>query len=201
MNKSRDADELHATAGVVLRPEAVADASFLRAVYASAREEELDRTGWSGAERQQFLDQQFRAMCVGYREAFPHAEFAIVLLDGTPVGRLVVQRSACEVRVVDLAILPAYRNRGIGRLLLERLCAEAAAAGKPVRLRSDCQSRAGRLYARLGFRAFEATPLTEHWQWDGPDCVPGAPTGSAVGGEPPREGQAVEERDRLKSAS
>ena len=52
---------------------------------------------------------------------------------------------------MDIALLPAYRNAGIGSALLHALMAEAAQAGKPVRIHVEKQNPALRLYTRLGF--------------------------------------------------
>jgi len=57
--------------------------------------------------------------------------------------------------VVDLALLPADRNAGIGMFLMRQVCAEAAQAGKPVRLSVLKNSRAVRWYERLGFAKTE----------------------------------------------
>jgi GNAT superfamily N-acetyltransferase len=56
---------------------------------------------------------------------------------GRPAGRrLYVAREGDEIRIIDIALLPDYCNRGIGTTLLRGLQSEAAAAGKP-RLRSS----------------------------------------------------------------
>jgi predicted GNAT family acetyltransferase len=75
----------------------------------------------------------------------------VIVVDGQPVGRLYVARWAEEIRVVDIAVLPEYRNRGIGSALLRDLMAEAAAAGKPLSIHVERFNPAVRLYARLGF--------------------------------------------------
>jgi ribosomal protein S18 acetylase RimI-like enzyme len=62
-----------------------------------------------------------------------------------------VLRAPGEIRVVDLALLPPWRGRGIGGRLLRELLAEAAAAGLPVRVHVERTNPALRLYARLGF--------------------------------------------------
>lgn len=60
------------------------------------------------------------------------------LQDGRPIGGItahVLPMTRCEAKelfIYDLAVTPAHRRRGIGRLLVETLCREAAAAGVPV---------------------------------------------------------------------
>jgi len=52
---------------------------------------------------------------------------------------------------VDIAVLPPYRNAGIGTAILHDPLAEAAIAQKPVRIHVEKFNPALRLYERLGF--------------------------------------------------
>jgi len=52
---------------------------------------------------------------------------------------------------VDIAVLPPYRNAGIGTAILRDPLADAAAAQKPVRIHVEKFNPALRLYERLGF--------------------------------------------------
>jgi hypothetical protein len=54
----------------------------------------------------------------------------------TPAGQRDVMRAGEEIRIADIALLPACCNRGVGTTLLRGLQSEAAAAGKP-RLRAS----------------------------------------------------------------
>jgi ribosomal protein S18 acetylase RimI-like enzyme len=65
-----------------------------------------------------------------------------------------VSRSA-EIRVVDVALLPAARGRGIGTALLRDLLAEGARTGKKVSIHVERFNRALGLYRRLGFGEVE----------------------------------------------
>lgn len=58
----------------------------------------------------------------------------MIVSDRQSVGRLYVSRWPEEIRVVDIALLPDFCNRGIGTTLLQRLQAEAQASGKPLRI-------------------------------------------------------------------
>ena len=64
-------------------------------------------------------------------------------------------RTDDELRIVDIALLPQWCNRGIGSALVTALQGEAAAAGKPLRIHVERFNPALRLYERLGFRQIE----------------------------------------------
>ena len=96
---------------------------------------------------------------------YPAGEFLIISLDERAIGRMVLNRTADEIRVVDLALLPAHRNAGIGTLLMRRVCADAAQARKPVRLCVLKNSGAVLWYERLGFAKTEESGLYDEMEW------------------------------------
>jgi ribosomal protein S18 acetylase RimI-like enzyme len=55
------------------------------------------------------------------------------------------------MRIIDIALLPAWRGRGIGGRLLRGLQEEAAAGSKPLTIHVERMNPALRLYERLGF--------------------------------------------------
>jgi GNAT superfamily N-acetyltransferase len=140
---------------VALRPVAADDRSFLLSVYASTRAEELALVDWSDVEKDAFVRGQFEAQDAYYREYYPGATFDVVELDGCPAGRLYVDRWESEIRIVDISLLPEYRGRGVGSVLLRRILAEGAESGKKVSIHVERFNRALALYARLGFVAVE----------------------------------------------
>ena len=86
-----------------------------------------------------------------YRLASPTAEELVVLVDGVPVGRLFVDRADAAISILDIALLPEQRGRGIGTRVIEGLQVEASRSGAHVRLQVEHGNAARRLYARLGF--------------------------------------------------
>lgn len=136
---------------VTFRPIETADREFLSAVYASTREEEMARVDWDEKQKAAFLEMQFSAQHLYYQENYTDTDFLIVIFDGRAVGRLYIARWPDEVRVVDLALLPEFRNKGIGTGILQNVLEEAAVAGKPVRIHVECFNPALQLYRRLGF--------------------------------------------------
>ncbi len=148
-----------------LRSERPGDEPFLREVYGSTRQEELEASGLPLAMRAAFLDLQFKAQQQGYRSAFPQAEFHVILLGHQPVGRMAVNRAAGELRLIDIALLPEHRNQGIGTALIQKLSTEAAAAGQPLRLSVVKGQRAVHLYHRLGFAKTGESGWRDLMEW------------------------------------
>ncbi|MEE8602110.1 GNAT family N-acetyltransferase [Euzebya tangerina] len=140
------------------RPVAAHDRSFLAQVYASTRTSELDRTPWTPQQKQAFLTQQFEAQDDHYRTHYGDAEWSVLLVDAEPVGRLYLDRRAEEFRIIDIAILPEHRGRGIGTRVLRAVIDEAEHAGVPVSIHVEAANPAMRLYERLGFEAVEDRP-------------------------------------------
>jgi ribosomal protein S18 acetylase RimI-like enzyme len=141
-----------------LRPARPEDQAFLFELYASTRAEEMAAWGLDASQQELFLKLQFTAQQQSYQAQFPESTHQIICLEGQPVGRLIVNRTQNEIRLVDIALLPPNRNRGLGTQLIENLLAEAKAAGKPVRLHVLAGSPALALYRRLGFSIIQETP-------------------------------------------
>jgi ribosomal protein S18 acetylase RimI-like enzyme len=141
---------------VTLRPIREEDRDFLRRLYASTREEELAQvTDWTREQKEAFLTHQFEAQHHHYQTHYGGASFDVILDDGDPIGRLYVSRWEREIRVVDIALLPTARGRGIGTTLLGDLLAEGARTGKKVSIHVERFNRALGLYRRLGFAEVE----------------------------------------------
>ena len=134
-----------------LRPETAEDREFLFALYASTREEELRGLPWAAEQRNAFLRSQFEAQTYHYRTWYPDAAFQLILLEGIPVGRLCLLSDANQIRLIDIALLPAYRGKGVGSEIFTGMLADADKAALPVILHVERSNRAQRLYRRYGF--------------------------------------------------
>lgn len=136
---------------LILRSVVPSDEAFLFELYASTRKEELDAWGWDDVQRKAFLEMQFRAQYMSYRAQFPNADHQIILEGDRPIGRVMVNRTDDEFRLIDVALLSEFRGTGIGTQLVRTLVDEASLAGKPLRLQVMRTNPAARLYRRLGF--------------------------------------------------
>ena len=142
-----------AQAGLTFRPIADADLPFLARLYASTRMEELAVTGWSDVQKTSFLQSQFNAQHAHYQKHFTGSDFFVIEQGAQAVGRLYLARWKSEHRIVDIALIPAHRGRGLGTAILSDLLDEAAAVGKAVSIHVEKFNPAMSLYRRLGFVA------------------------------------------------
>ncbi len=142
---------LEALRGVSLRRVRDGDEDFLLRLYAETRADEMDVLPWAPADKDAFVRMQFRAQQTYYQTYSPSADFLVIEKDGAPIGRLYLQHSADEVRIVDISLLAGFRGSSIGTHLIREVLHDAADAGKPVRLHVERFNRALTLYSRLGF--------------------------------------------------
>ncbi len=137
---------------IELRPITDADRELLLRIYASTRADELTLAPWTDEQKRVFLLSQFEMQHSHYVASYPGASFDVVLVDGEPAGRLYAHRRADEIRIVDIALLPGHRGRGIGGRLLAALIDEAERASRTLTVHVLRGNPARRLYERLGFR-------------------------------------------------
>lgn len=141
-----------ALVGLCRRPVIPGDEPFLLVLYASTREEELALVEWAPGMLDAFLRQQFHAQQTHYRSYFPSGEHELVLRGDRPIGRIYLERSDEKLHLLDIALLPDERGRGVGSALMHELIAEAQRRELPVTLHVySLDTRVLRWYEGLGF--------------------------------------------------
>lgn len=143
------------TPGVTLRTITDQDHGFLSALYAHSRAAEMALVDWPEQAKRDFLQQQFDLQHAYYVANYPGADFLVVELDGARAGRIYVYRSPGDIRLMDIALLPELRGRGIGSGLLAELIEESERSGSSITLHVEADNPAVRLYQRLGFEHLE----------------------------------------------
>jgi GNAT superfamily N-acetyltransferase len=138
-------------ANITLRPVGPDDQDFLIEVYGSTRAEELALVPWTDEQRQAFVRHQFTAQQDHYLKTYPSASHDIILSNDRRVGRLYAARLDHEIRIIDITLLPAERNVGIGSYLIKQLLDEANRTGKLTRIYVEDFNPSLRLFERFGF--------------------------------------------------
>ncbi|ARU60746.1 hypothetical protein CBW65_06325 [Tumebacillus avium] len=149
-------------------PARLEDDLFLFQLYAETRSAEMQALGWDDAMQQSFLHMQWKAQSQSYALQYPDAEHSILNFRNLPIGRVIVDRSRSETRLVDLTLLAASRNQGIGTGILQELLEEATKANQPLRLSVLKTNPAQTLYTRLGFVKTGENELYNFMEWSQP---------------------------------
>lgn len=136
---------------VALRPATPADEEFLFALFISSRD--YDVAIFPEPQRTALMRMQFCGQYQTYTQRYPVAEHSILSFDGSDAGRVWVAETEDSIAILDIAILPAYRNRGIGAHVYRDLIAKAQTAGKPLHATVSTSNPGSlRFHERLGFQ-------------------------------------------------
>lgn len=153
-------------ASLRLRPVTTDDNPFLLSVYTSTRATELAQVQWQPGQQEAFIAWQFEMQRREYDARFPEPDYNVIEIDGQPAGRIWIGRSEDEIRLLDIALLPEFQNRGAGTILLNRLIDEAKATNKRLRhMVFVLNNNADRFYLRLGFVEIEDIGGYKHMEW------------------------------------
>jgi len=152
---------------IELRPATDADQPFLQRLYASTRGTDLRLYGCDHITEAFLVGVQFKAQQSCYRKRYPDAELTVIVERERerPIGRLVVNYSEEEVRLVDISLLPEFRGKGLGRGLLRGLQGHGRHLKLPVRVSVVLGNPAQRLCQQCDFVLRETDGAYAHLEW------------------------------------
>lgn len=151
---------------VSLRPVTDADQEFLIGVYASTRAAELAQVDWDDTQKDAFIRWQYAMQKQEYETRYPGARYDVILVDDQPAGRIWVGADDTQIRLLDIALLTEFQNRGVGAYLLRQLIDEAQREQKPLRhMVFMLNDNAHRFYERLGFVEIDDVGGYKHMEW------------------------------------
>lgn len=153
--------------GLDLRPSRASDKAFIKTLHDSTRDD-LRLIQGDPEFVQTIIDMQYKAQTEGYGETYPNAMEMVIEKNAERIGLLLLDFGHNEVRVVNLAFIPAARGKGYGTVVLtslQRVCAQVKAPLALTVLRTNLGAR--KLYATLGFQsdAEISTPTHERLIW------------------------------------
>jgi ribosomal protein S18 acetylase RimI-like enzyme len=173
--------------GLGLRAETEDDLDFLIALYTSTRWEELAPAPWPDAAKHAFLAEQARLQHAHYLQHYAGAEMLLITAplaavsidssgenglwldpaapDRALIGRIYLRAGASEIRLMEIALLPAERGAGIGQCLVAALQHLAQARSLDLTLHVEPNNPAQRLYQRLGFSLIEQRGIYDFLGW------------------------------------
>ena len=154
-----------------LRPRSEADLQFLCQLYAQTRQEELAPVPWTAQQKQAFLADQFDKQHRHYLQHYPRAQWWVLTHQDTPMGRLYLEQTAHELRIMDVSLLASHRNQGLGTALMGTLLGHADDQQITASLHVEPFNPALRMYQRLGFVHAETRGV--YWFMQRPPQSPG----------------------------
>lgn len=134
-----------------LRQRSDADLPFLCQLYAQTRDEELAPVPWTAQQKQAFLADQFAKQHRHYLQHYPRAQWWVLTRQEAPVGRLYLEQTERELRIMDVSLMPYHRNQGLGTALMRALLEHGDDQQLTLSLHVEPFNPALRLYQRLGF--------------------------------------------------
>ncbi len=138
------------------------DEPFLSALYATTRAAEMAIVPWNNEQKAAFLQSQFLAQHQHYISKYPQGKFQTIVLDSQQIGRLYVNESENEICIIDLTILPEFRNQGFGTKIISDIL---QAAEKPVQIYLESFNQSINLFKRFGFQVIADEGLYQLWQY------------------------------------
>jgi ribosomal protein S18 acetylase RimI-like enzyme len=146
------------------------DDDLLHRIYASTRDD-IKYLPFDEAGKRAFVEMQYKAQRDHYAVHYAGARSYIILHDGHPAGRHMIDYGSKDIRLVDTVILPEFRNLGIGTVIFRDAFRESMEMGLPCVLHVIKESPAIRLYRRLGFRVVGETGIHDRMEWR-PETAP-----------------------------
>ncbi|WP_266170874.1 GNAT family N-acetyltransferase [Dyella subtropica] len=130
-----------------------ADIPFMRELYGELRAGELEALLWPKSAKWAFLDYQFALQHRHYVSYYAPGDFLLIEHRETPIGRLYVHHGKPDFVLVDIALMPPWRGKGIGTALIraaQDTAQQASARGLILQVEQR-NIAARRLYERMGF--------------------------------------------------
>jgi ribosomal protein S18 acetylase RimI-like enzyme len=131
--------------------EGVVDRQSIFALYKLSLHEYVAQTfNWDESLQQERFNASYR-----------DPDFISIELGSTTVGYIALKASVEDVHLSLLLLQPEYRNRGIGRKVMQTLMSRAAETNLPLTLSCFlCNQGAMRFYQKLGFWAVSSRSAT-----------------------------------------
>ncbi|UGQ44988.1 GNAT family N-acetyltransferase [Massilia endophytica] len=153
---------------IEMRAAEPADQAFMEQLYALTRGDVSHMEGCDASTGALLLSLLYRARQSHFEKLYPYADLAIITEHELPIGRLYVNYSQDEIRIIDMSLLPECRNRGIGLGLLRSLQAQGVRMRVPLHVDVLLGSPAQRLLQRCGFVSQGSNGVYNAMSWQAP---------------------------------
>lgn len=141
------------------------DVPFFKRLYATTRDD-LKYMPVTREKLAEVIAMQQIVQENGLRNTYPEAKQWTVLLDEEAIGRLIVDFSKNDWRVIDIALMPEQRLKGYGRKVMEAVMNKARETGGSVSLAVFGFNKTARhLYNNLAFEVVREDVVHAQMIW------------------------------------
>ena len=156
------------------RPACAEDEALLFELFAPDRVAQFVSCGIPPEEAMSLVEMQYHGSKMTYQARYPHAVDSILFnASGAAVGRLLIDRQANCWRIVDIAVMPEHRSKGLATEALKECQELCKRNGSTLALQVSPTNPAMRLYERLNFRIVNRDTHSVHMLWSAADGVAG----------------------------
>ena len=153
------------TLGVIFKAISESDMAFLCKLYQSTRWQEVQQAPWSDEQRVEFLTQQFNAQHAHYQKYYPRSDFLLICQNNKNIGRIYIDRDEKTICLIDITLLPEYRNQELGSQILKELIQEAKSQQKKIVIHVEKFNPAYNWYLKHGFQQIEDKGVYQYMEW------------------------------------
>lgn len=172
------------------------DERFRLQLFVTSREREF--SALPDEIRSRLAMQQYESYLSGIRASHPEAQHLVFSLPDAAhpapaAGMISLAECGDHLLVIDMAVLPHFRNRGIGALVLEAVMDMCRKTGQVMRGSVTPYNPARRLYARIGIKELDADHAYIPLEWHPeqpflPQPISSASGSAAAKGDTRRQG-------------
>ena len=139
--------------------------AFLCQLYITTRWDEVMQAPWNDTQRKDFLTKQFDSQHIHYQSHYPNATYLLIQKDKKNIGRIYLDRGNTSLCLIDIALMPDYKNKGLGTILLKELIKEAQSTNKKIVIHVENFNPAYYWYLKYGFKQIEDKGVYQYMEW------------------------------------
>jgi ribosomal protein S18 acetylase RimI-like enzyme len=154
---------------IQLRKKDEHDLGFLFQLFGEIKIAELNIYDWPEQMKNQLISIQHNAFEQMIKYEYPLAGDFIIIYNSENAGRLQLNKDNNSIRIINISLLSAFRNFGIGSKIIKDVLLESELTKKPVYLEVDKVNPAFNLYSRLGFKIFHRDEIKYFMKYSHPE--------------------------------
>jgi ribosomal protein S18 acetylase RimI-like enzyme len=141
------------------------DMAFLLYLYSTTRWQEVLQAPWDDEQRHAFLKQQFDAQHFHYQKHYLDAEYLVIIKDNQNIGRIYIDSGEASIGIIDIALIPEFKYKGIGTQILKEIIKDAQMSGRKIDIHVESFNPAYQWYENLGFKQVEDRGVYQYMEW------------------------------------